>query len=55
MSLSQSVEENFRNEVVKANQENQRLYSQIVSEEILPATVTPLNIPLNTLESGESQ
>jgi hypothetical protein len=47
--------ESFRNEVVKANQENQRLYSQIVSEGILPATVTPLNIPLNTLESGESQ
>jgi hypothetical protein len=47
--------ESFRNEVVKSNQENQQLYMNALQQGILPATVTPLNPPLNILESGEDK
>jgi len=45
--------ESFRNETVKANQENQNLYIQALQQGILQAQVTPLNQPINTLRSGE--
>jgi hypothetical protein len=45
--------ESFRNEVVKFNKENQQLYIQSIQQEILPATITPLNNPINILEQGK--
>ena len=42
--------ESFRNETVKANQENQSLYIQALQQGILPTQVTPLNQPINTLQ-----
>lgn len=45
--------ESFRNEVVKSNKENQQLYIQSLQQDILPATVTPLNNPINILEQSE--
>jgi hypothetical protein len=45
--------ESFRNETVKANQENQSLYIQALQQGILPTQVTPLNQPINTLQPGE--
>jgi len=47
--------ESFRNETVKANQENQSLYIQALQQGILPTQVTPLNQPINTLQPGEEQ
>ena len=47
--------ESFRNETVKANQENQQLYIQAIQQGVLPTQVTPLNQPINILESGEDQ
>jgi capsule polysaccharide export protein KpsE/RkpR len=47
--------ESFRNETVKANQENQQLYIQAIQQGVLPTQVTPLNQPINILESGEEQ
>ena len=47
--------ESFRNETVKANQENQSLYIQALQQGILPTQVTPLNQPINTLQQGEEQ
>jgi hypothetical protein len=47
--------ESFRNEVVRANVENQQLYLDSIEKMekgILPVSVTPLNIPVNLL--GES-
>jgi hypothetical protein len=45
--------ESFRNEVVKGNQQNQQLYIQALQQGVVPTQVTPLNPPLNILESGE--
>lgn len=50
-STSAAVE-SFRNEVVKANSENQQLYSKF-SEEVIKSVITPLNIPIKTLNPGE--
>jgi hypothetical protein len=47
--------ESFRNEVVKGNQENQQLYIQALQQQIVPAQITPLNPPLNILESAEDE
>ena len=47
--------ESFRNETVKANQENQQLYVQALQQGIVPTQVTPLNQPINTLLPGEEQ
>ena len=47
--------ESFRNETVKANQQNQDLYIQALQQGILAAQVTPLNQPINTLLPGEDQ
>jgi hypothetical protein len=45
--------ESFRNEVVRANTQNQQLYLNFmeqVQNNTLPATVTPLDTPLNMIE-----
>ena len=48
--------ESFRNEVVRANTENQQLYLNSIDKMekgIIPASVTPLNPVINLLSSGE--
>jgi hypothetical protein len=48
--------ESFRNEVVRANTENQQLYLNSIEKMekgIIPASVTPLNPVINLLSSGE--
>jgi hypothetical protein len=48
--------ESFRNEVVKANIENQKLYSETIEKiekGIIPTSVVPINPVLNLLESGK--
>lgn len=46
--------ESFRNEVVRSNSENRQLYINFLNQNnILSADVTPLDNPLNMLESGE--
>ncbi len=45
--------ESFRNEVVKANQQNQQLYIDSLKYGITPAQITPLNQPINVLEEGK--
>ena len=42
--------ESFRNEVVDANQKNQQLYIQALQQGIVPATITPLNLPISIEE-----
>ena len=47
--------ESFRNEVVKANQQNQQLYIESLQqqEKVIQAQITPLNVPINILEEGK--
>ena len=47
--------ESFRNEVVKANQQNQQLYVNSIQQGVVPAQITPLNQPINILEEGEDE
>lgn len=47
--------ESFRNEVVKANHQNQQLYVQSLRQGAVPAQITPLNPPINTLLEGDHQ
>jgi hypothetical protein len=50
--------ESFRNEVVKANSENQQLYLdsiQKMENGIIPASITPLNPVINLLGSNEDE
>jgi hypothetical protein len=47
--------ESFRNEVVKANQQNQQLYANAFQQGVVPAQITTLNSTLNILESGERE
>jgi hypothetical protein len=51
--------ESFRNEVVRTNSENQQLYlnfmQQVQNNNTLPAMVTPLDNPINMLESGSDE
>jgi len=47
--------ESFRNEVVKANESNQQLYISAINQGVIPAQITPLNQPLNTLPEGEDK
>jgi hypothetical protein len=50
--------ESFRNEVVRANTENQQLYLDSVEKMekgILPVSVTPLNPVINLLTSSNTQ
>lgn len=45
--------ESFRNEVVRANQQNQELYKEALQQQVIPAQVTPLNQPINILPEGQ--
>lgn len=45
--------ESFRNEVVKANHQNQELYIKTVQQGIISAQVSPLNQPINLLSGDE--
>jgi hypothetical protein len=45
--------ESFRNEVVRANQQNQQLYMNALHQGVVPAQVTPLNQPINILPEAE--
>lgn len=46
--------ESFRNEVVRGNQQNQRLYAEAIKQGVIPAIVTPMTGPSNLLDaSGE--
>ena len=47
--------ESFRNEVVRANQENQKLYKEALEQQIIPARIMPLNQPINMLEEGKEE
>lgn len=51
--------ESFRNEVVRSNAQNQQLYLQFLDEQKnlanLPANVTPLNNPINMIESAAEE
>jgi hypothetical protein len=50
--------ESFRNEVVRANSENQQLYLDSVEKMergIIPATITSLNPVINLLTSSDTQ
>lgn len=48
--------ESFRNEVVKANQQNQQIYLNAIEQNILPVqvkSIDPINPMGNILEAGE--
>ena len=48
--------ESFRNEVVRANNENQQLYLDSIDKMekgIIPATITPLNPVISLLTSSD--
>lgn len=45
--------ESFRNEVVKANESNQKLYISSIQQGVLPTQVVPLNPPINLLKKGK--
>lgn len=45
--------ESFRNEVVRANEQNQQLYINALQQQVIPAQITPLNQPINTLPEGQ--
>jgi len=45
--------ESFRNEVVKANNQNQQLYIQVLQQGISPTQIAPLNQPMNILKESE--
>ena len=47
--------ESFRNEVVRANQQNQELYKEALEQQIVSARVMPLNQPINMLEEGKEE
>jgi hypothetical protein len=47
--------ESFRNEVVKANQQNQQLYINAIQQGVVPTQITPLDPPINILEEGKEQ
>ena len=50
--------ESFRNEVVRANNENQQLYLDSIEKMekgIIPATITPLNPVINLLTSNDME
>lgn len=45
--------ESFRNEVVRANIENQNLYSKYINQQIIPVQVNQTNTPINYIEEGK--
>jgi hypothetical protein len=52
--------ESFRNEVVRSNAQNQQLYLDYIEEQkktsgVLPASVTPLETPINMITPGEEE
>jgi len=47
--------ESFRNEVVKANQQNQQLYVQALQGGVSPVNVVPLNQSINPLLGDSEQ
>jgi hypothetical protein len=47
--------ESFRNEVVRANHQNQELYREALQQQIVPAQITPLNQPINILEEAKDE
>jgi len=47
--------ESFRNEVVRANEQNQQLYINALNQGVIPAQITPLNPPINILEEGKDE
>jgi hypothetical protein len=47
--------ESFRNEVVRANQQNKQLYMNALHQGVVPAQITPLNQPINILEEGKDK
>jgi hypothetical protein len=49
--------ESFRNEVVKANQQNQQLYIESLQQQqkVIQAQITPLNVPINILEESKDE
>lgn len=47
--------ESFRNEVVRANEQNQQLYINALNQGVVPAQITPLNQPINILEEGKDE
>jgi hypothetical protein len=50
--------ESFRNEVVRANAENQKLYLDSIDKMekgIIPASITPLNPVINLLSSSQDE
>ena len=47
--------ESFRNEVVRANESNQQLYVSALQQGVVPAQITPLNVPINILEESKDK
>ena len=47
--------ESFRNEVVRANQQNQEIYYNALQQTVIPAQVSPLNIPINMLDEPKEE
>ena len=47
--------ESFRNEVVNANQKNQKLYVQALQQGVVPTQIIPSNPSLNILEEGKEK
>jgi hypothetical protein len=45
--------ESFRNEVVRANEQNQQLYINALQQQVIPAQIATLNRPINTLPEGQ--
>jgi hypothetical protein len=45
--------ESFRNETVRANQENQQLYVQALQHGVVPMNMEPLDVPIKTLKEGK--
>ena len=47
--------ESFRNEVVRANEQNQQLYIRAIQQGVVPAQIKPLDQPINILEEGKDE
>ena len=57
MIVTGAAVESFRNEVVKANHQNQQLYIESLQQQqkVVQAQVMPLNVPINILEEGKDE
>jgi hypothetical protein len=47
--------ESFRNEVVRANQQNQQLYISALQQGVVPAQIRPMDNPMNIIEGSTDQ